>query len=80
MQYCVVKETTKIIEGSDNPREIMLQNALNTGFTETEFEMLTEEEYQARKALEPQPLQPPTTEERLQMAEDTLMYLLMGGM
>ena len=28
----------------------------------------------------PQPVQPPTTEERLQMVEDTILFLLKGGM
>ena len=80
MKYCVIKDTAKIIDGSDNPTEIMLQNAINAGFTESEVEILTEEEYQSRKALEPLPPQLPSTEERLQMAEDALVFLLMGGM
>lgn len=80
MKYCVIKNTTTIIDGSENPLEIMLQNAQNSGFVENEVEILTEEEYQARVELEPKPITEPTTEERLQMAEETLMYLLMGGM
>ncbi len=47
---------------------------------ELEFEILTEEEYEARNVLEPVGPRLPSTEERLQMAEETLMYLLMGGM
>lgn len=80
MKYCVIKNTTKVVDGSENPIETMLQNAQNAGFAESEVEILAEEEYQTRKALEPKPPQPPSTEERLQMAEDTLMFLLMGGM
>lgn len=80
MKYCVIKDTTTVIDGSDNSIEIMLQNAQNAGFTETEIEILTEEEYQARKDLEPKPITEPTTEERLQMAEDTILFMLMGGL
>lgn len=53
MKYCVVKNTTKVIDGSNNPAEIMLRNAQNAGFTESEVEILTEEEYLTRKELEP---------------------------
>lgn len=80
MKYCVIKNTTIIIDGSENPFTTMLENSLSAGFQESEVEILTEEEYQARKALETQPIQTPSTEERLQVAEDTLMFLLMGGM
>lgn len=83
MKYCVIKNTTTIIDGSENPREIMLQNALNAGFTESDVEILTQEEYQARKSQEPQPLPIPTTEERLKMAEETILFLMdmnLGGM
>lgn len=65
MKYCVIKNTTTIIDGSDNADAVMIQNALNAGFVETEVEILTEEEYGARKALEPVPGQPSTTEERI---------------
>lgn len=79
MKYCVIKDTTKIIDGSENPQEVMMQNAINAGFTEPEVEILTEEEYQQR--LENEPKQPtlPSVEERLQVAEDTILFLLMGG-
>lgn len=53
MKYCVIKDTTRIIDGSENPIETMLLNAINAGFEESEVEILTEEEYQARKELEP---------------------------
>lgn len=56
MKYCVIKDTTKVIDGSENPIGIMLQNAQNAGFTETEVDILTVEEYQKRKASEPQPV------------------------
>ena len=53
MRYCVVKGTTTVVDGN-NPTELMLQNAINAGFTESEVEILTEEEYQARNDLEPE--------------------------
>lgn len=66
MKYCVIKNTSTVIDGSKNPPEIMLQNAINAGFTESEVEILTEEEYQARKALEPVPPKELTEIEKLQ--------------
>lgn len=66
MKYCVIKDTVKVIDGSENPIGIMLQNAQNAGFAETEVEILLEEEYLARVELEPKPITEPTTEE-LQM-------------
>lgn len=65
MKYCVIKNTTKVIDGSNNPAEIMLRNAQNAGFTESEVEILTEEEYQARVELEPEPIREPTETEIL---------------
>lgn len=79
MKYCVIKNTTKIIDGSENPQDVMLQNALNAGFTAEEVEVLTEEEFEARKALEPLPPHEPTAEERLQSLEDAMLFLTLGG-
>ena len=80
MKYCVIKNTTKVIDGSENPVETMLQNAINAGLAENEVEILTEEEYQQRLENEPKLQQSPSLEERLQSAEDTILFLLMGGM
>ena len=84
MKYCVIKNTTKIIDGSVNPIEIMLQNAQNAGFTESEVEILTEEEYRARVELEPKPIPPMTESERITLLEqatnDLVMTIMMGGM
>jgi hypothetical protein len=55
MRYCVIKNTTTVIDGSGNPVVIMLQNAQNAGFAEADIEILTEEEYQLKKSLEPIP-------------------------
>lgn len=60
MNYCVIKNTTTIIDGSLNNKEIMFKNAVNAKFTEDEVEILTEEEYQKRKELEPKPIIEPT--------------------
>lgn len=75
MNYCVIKDTTIIIDGSENPTEIMLKNALNAGYTETEVEILTEEEYQARKSLEPQPEPKQTLEEQLAEKDAQILKL-----
>ena len=53
MKYCVIKNTTTIIDGSENPQQTMIQNAINSGFTELEVEFLTEDEYKRRLDLEP---------------------------
>ena len=79
MKYCVVKNTTKVIDGSENPLEIMLQNALNTGFSALEVEILTEEEYLARVNLEPIPEQPLTDKERIVQLEQIIDTMLNGG-
>lgn len=79
MKYCVLKDTTKVIDGSDNPQEIMLQNAENAGFTAEEVEILTEEEFEARKALEPISPQEPTEKERLEALEQAMLEMVMGG-
>lgn len=46
----------------------MLQNAKNAGFTEDEIEILTEEEYQLRKELEPAEEPGPTENEMVMLA------------
>ena len=72
--YCVIKNTTDIIDGSNNPADVMSQNAQNAGITE--FEILTEEEYQTRLEAEPQPPQPPTTDERIEATEAAILALM----
>lgn len=76
MRYCVIKNTIKVIDGSENPVEIMLQNAQNAGFSEGEVEILTEEEYQTRLENQPKPLPLPTAEERLEALEMVMLELL----
>lgn len=68
MKYCVIKDTTKVIDGSENTQEMMLQNAQNAGFEEAEIELLTGEEFEARKALELIPIAEPTENEMIMLA------------
>lgn len=76
MKYCVIKDTTIVIDGSENIQEIMYQNAVNAGFTESEVEILTEEEYKIRKSLEPvEPLQA-TDSERIKAIEEAINMLI----
>lgn len=65
-----------MIDGSDNPIEIMLQNAQNAGFAEMEVEILTEEKYKARVELEPIPEQPLTDKERIAQLEQIIDVML----
>ena len=75
MRYCVIKNTTTVIDGSENSIEIMLQNAQNAGFSESEVDILTEEEYQARKDLEPIAPQSPTETEQLRADVDYISIM-----
>ena len=75
MRYCVIKNTIIIIDGSKNPVEIMLKNATNAGFSETEVEILTEEEYQIRLEAVPLIPTPPTIEDRVTNTEIDVVAL-----
>ena len=77
MKYCVIKGTTTVIDGSENSIEIMEQNAQNAGIAD--FEILTEEEYQVRKASEPVPQQEPTAMERIEALEAAILEVILGG-
>ena len=79
MKYCVVRNTTTVIDGSENSIEIMLQNAQNAGFSKDEVEVLTEEEYQARRVSEPVEPSKPTVSERLEALEQAMLELILGG-
>jgi hypothetical protein len=50
MKYCVIKDTTILIEGSEETEEIILKNALQSEgkYTSNQVDILTEEEYKAR--------------------------------
>lgn len=65
MRYCVVKDTTTVIDGSLNTDDVMLQNAINAGFTNNQVEILTQEQFDIRKAIEPLPEPVPSETEIL---------------
>ena len=77
-KYCVIKDTAKLISQGKRDDLLILsgESTFNKDGSKVDFEILTEIEYQDRKALEPIPLKPLTTEERLQVAEDTINFLL----
>ena len=81
MRYCVIKGTTRPISVG-NPDDILISNAISAGFTENEVDILTEEEYEARKALEPIIPQPPTEIELLKekvATQDSVMTEILEG-
>lgn len=79
MKYCVIKDTTKVIDGSENPLDTMLQNAQNAGFTEDEVDILTEEEYLARRELESISEIPLTEEQQRLLDLEMAMAAILGG-
>lgn len=79
MEYCVIKNTTKVIDGSENHILVMRDNAIKAGFTVDEIEILTEEQYKARKELEPKPI-PKLTEEQQRLLDlELAMSTILGG-
>ena len=76
MKCCVIKNTVVVIDGSGNSQDVMLQNAVNAGYTELDVEILTDSEYKLRLSGIPPVIQPPTIENRIQFIEDVLMDLL----
>jgi len=93
MKYCVVKNiignlTTGVISQGENA-EALIEQALVTELngkflTENDIKIITEEEFQIRLENQPSLAQTPSAEERLRMAEETILFLmdmnLMGGM
>ena len=80
MRYCVIKNTTTTLDGSSNTNDVMLQNALNCGYSAEQVEILTQEQYDERKALEPQPIKEPSDKERITELEQIINMILMGDM
>lgn len=76
MRYCVVKDTTIIVDGSLNTDNVMLQNARTAGFTADQVEILTQAEYDERKALESKPLPVPTAEDRIEQLENMILMMM----
>jgi hypothetical protein len=77
MKYCVIKDTIRDIAQSEN-----VENLIESGNSTVidgmlvEYEILTEEEYQVRKALEPTPPQEPTETEKLKAELETIQGAL----
>lgn len=83
MKYCVIKNTITVIDGSENPKEVMLQNSKNAGLTDEEVEILTDAEYNARVESLPKPT-PGQTElevlkQKQELMQKALDELLLGG-
>jgi len=53
MKYCVLKNTVKVIDGSENNQTTMIQNSSHAGFVESEVEIITQAEYEQRLAIIP---------------------------
>ena len=85
VRYCVVKGTTIVIDGSLNPEGVLIQNALNAGYDKEQVEILTQEQYDERKALVPIPKPPLSEIEKLRLeqaqsnAELVQLIMMMGG-
>jgi len=85
MKYCVIKDvrgglTTGVITQGENA-DSLIEQALKTEYegcflTEDDVVILTEEEYQLRLENQPKPLQPPTTDERLEATEAAILVLM----
>ncbi|WP_068986187.1 hypothetical protein [Lysinibacillus xylanilyticus] len=80
MRYCVVKDTTKVIDGSLNVDNVMLKNAINAGFTFEQIEILTQMQFDERLKLEPPPVTVPSEKERIVEIEKVINDLLLGGL
>lgn len=50
MKYCVVKNTTVVIDGSSNNDEVMIKNAIGSGYSPLEVEILTSDQYHKRES------------------------------
>lgn len=85
MRYCVIKDTTTVIDGSRNADNIMLQNAINAGFIAEQVEILNQQQYEERKSTEPKPEPEINEVEKLRLeqaqanAELVQLIMTMGG-
>lgn len=69
--YAVLLDTTFIIVAGEK-NDLLLQNAINAGFKEEQIEILTQEHYDERKALEPAPSKPVSEIEFLRQENERL--------
>lgn len=66
MRYCVKKDSCIVIDGSNNPQDIMIENSISAGFKVDEVEIITEEEYVKRVEVnKAEVVQQPTQQEIL---------------
>ena len=77
MKYCVIKNTITVIDGSENPEEVMYRNALGSGFKVEEVEILTEGEYQLRYDNTPKP---PVSKSELEILKETVEELVLANL
>lgn len=81
MIYCVIKGTTTIIDDIKTNNDVTkIQNAINCGYTADQVEILTQSEFDERKALEPVPIKEPSDKERIAELEQIINMILMGDM
>jgi len=76
LRYCVIKNTVTVVDGSDNPDDVMLQNADNINFTPDQVEILSEVEYLQRVDNIPKPPKSPTAEERIVALEEATLAMM----
>lgn len=70
MKYCVRIGTANEIESSNHlSDETLIKNAINAGFAVEQVEILTQAEFDERKALEPEPIKEPSEKERIEQLE-----------
>lgn len=83
--YLVIKDTTTVID-CDNRIDVMMQNALNLGFDESQVEVLTQVEFKAREVLEPIKPIPMSEIDKLRLEqaqannEIIQLIMMMGGL
>ena len=65
MRYCVLKGTVTVIDGSENLDDMMMQNAVNAGFTVDQVEILNYADFKLRDDSIPKPVVPKTELELL---------------
>lgn len=79
MLYCVIRDTTVIADKGDTD-EVMSQNIINAGFIAEQVEILTQEQFGARKALESTQATLMTNKERIEELEQMVNISLLGGL
>lgn len=86
MNYCVIKEkdTNLVYMSLENSSDIetMTENAVNVGLdlSKVDVVVLSKNEYENLKKLEPKPVPQPSETERIEALEKALLELVLGGM